>query len=63
MKVAHRHFRGTLVTWETLFDEAAEFASTLSPERIITISHSSDHSDGIVTVWYWTDEGFTDGSE
>lgn len=62
MRVAHRYFRGTLVSWETLFDKAAEFASTLAPERVITISHSSDHSDGIVTVWYWTDEELPDES-
>lgn len=53
MKVTYTHFRGTLKTWDTLFHEAAQFASTLGKDRLISISHSADHSDGIVTVWYW----------
>ncbi len=52
MAVKYEKFRGTLISWESLFLEASEFASTLKPEQIINISHSSDHSDGIVTVWY-----------
>jgi hypothetical protein len=53
MTVTYQHFRGTLKTWDSLFQEAAEFASTLGKERLISISHSADHSDGVVTVWYW----------
>jgi hypothetical protein len=52
-KVTYKHFRGTLKTWDTLFREAAEFASMVGEERLISISHSADHSDGIVPVWYW----------
>ncbi len=46
-------FRGTLKSWESLFTEAAEFASVIGPERLISISHSEDQNDGVVTVWYW----------
>jgi hypothetical protein len=46
-------FRSSLTTWESLFAEAAEFASQLGPERLINISHSADGGEGIVTVWYW----------
>lgn len=53
MRVAFKVFRGALVTWQTLFEEAASFASQVGPERLISISHSEDHSDGVVTVWYW----------
>ena len=53
MKVKYEVFRGTLATWETLFRQASEFAATLGRERVINISHSCDHSDGVVTVWYW----------
>ena len=51
--VAYRSFRGTFKSWEALFDEAAAFATELGRERLISISHSSDHSEGVVTVWYW----------
>ncbi len=53
MRVAWRVFRGSFASWETLFNEAAAFAGGIGPERLISISHSSDHHDGVVTVWYW----------
>ncbi len=53
MKVKYEVFRGTLSIWESLFKEASEFASSVGPDRVINISHSCDHSDGVVTVWYW----------
>ena len=52
--VAFRVFRGRLATWNSLFEEAATFASTLGSTRLISISHSADQGDGVVTVWYWT---------
>jgi hypothetical protein len=50
---AFRTFRGILSSWESLFSQAAAFATSLGPDRVISISHSADHSDGVVTVWYW----------
>ena len=46
-------FQSSLTTWESLFAEAAEFASQLGPERLITVSHSADQGEGVVAVWYW----------
>lgn len=54
-RVEYRMFRGTLQSWDELFSQAAAFASTLRPEELITISHSEDSNDGVVTVWYWGD--------
>jgi hypothetical protein len=34
-----------------LFRESADFATEIGPDRVLSISHSSD---GVVTVWYWT---------
>lgn len=53
-RVEFRMFRGTLISWDSLFREAADFASALAPGQLISISHSADHSDGIATVWYWS---------
>ncbi|MEN8127181.1 MAG: hypothetical protein ABFR90_05160 [Planctomycetota bacterium] len=53
MKVQFQVFRGTWTSFEALFHEAAQFASALGPERLISISHSEDENDGVVTVWYW----------
>lgn len=51
--VQFKTYRGVLTTWNSLFTQAAQFASTISREKLITISHSADGLDGVVTVWYW----------
>ncbi len=60
MHVCFKVFRGKFCTWETLFKDAAAFASQLPPKQLISISHSSDRSDGVVTVWYWSSEPSAD---
>jgi hypothetical protein len=44
---------GLLVPWDDLFAQAADFATKAGRERVIGISHSADHNQGVVTVWYW----------
>jgi hypothetical protein len=53
MEVKFEVFRGTLTSWDDLFQQAAEFASRIGKDRLIGISHSCDSNDGVVTVWYW----------
>jgi hypothetical protein len=53
VRVTWRVFRSSFTSWEKLFDEASEFASEIGQERLISISHSADHHEGVVTVWYW----------
>ncbi len=53
MKVQYKMFKGVIKSWERLFEEATEFATEIGRDRLISISHSADHSEGIVTVWYW----------
>lgn len=50
-----------MATWEELFGAAARFASDLGPGRVLNISHSVDDDDGVVTVWYWTEDDSEDG--
>ena len=52
MKVTFKMFRGSFKSWAALFREASDFASTLAPDKLISISHSASGTDGIVTVWY-----------
>jgi len=54
---AFEMFRGTMATWDQLFSQAAAFATSVGPERLISISHSEDQQDGVVTVWYWAEPG------
>jgi hypothetical protein len=51
--VKYEVFRGTLSSWDSLFADAAEMATQIGRERLISISHSEDKNDGVVTVWYW----------
>ena len=58
MHVQFKVFESSFQSWETLFREAAEFASHV--DRLISISHS--HAGpalggmGVVTVWYWSEQ-------
>ena len=51
--VAYRAFQSAFKSWDALFLQAAELATELGPERVISISHSEDHNNGVVVVWYW----------
>ncbi|MBI9018682.1 MAG: hypothetical protein JEZ07_15620 [Phycisphaerae bacterium] len=53
MKVKFRIFRGVFSSFQSLFQEASEFATSIGKENLISISHSEDKNDGVVTVWYW----------
>ena len=55
-KLKYQIFRGTFASWDELFSKAAYFATEIGPDRVLSISHSADDSDGVVTVWYWTPE-------
>ena len=55
MRVKFEVFRGALMSWRNLFEQAASFASERPSERLISISHSADSGEGVVTVWYWAD--------
>lgn len=46
-------FRTSTKLWQTLFEDAAAFATQIGPDRVQNITTSCDHSDSLVTVWYW----------
>lgn len=48
-----RTFRGAWASFDDLFRQAAAFASSVGKDDLISISHSEDGNDGVVTVWYW----------
>jgi hypothetical protein len=49
----YKMFRSRLSPWESLFQQAADFATQVGPGRLISISHSQDDGEALVTVWYW----------
>jgi hypothetical protein len=55
-KVEFQIFRGkSFVPWDDLLAQAAQLATEVGSERLITISHSADHHVGVVIVRYWRD--------
>ena len=52
-KVCFKEFRGVFSSWKNLFEQAADFATKVGRENLVSISHSEDNEDGVVTVWYW----------
>ena len=58
--VKYKHFAGG-GSWDSLFAQAAEFASQIGPDRVINISHSEDMSSGVVAVWYRAEPDSVDG--
>jgi hypothetical protein len=52
-RVKFKVFRSSFSSWESLFEEAAEFAGGLPTDRLVSISHSEDQNEGVVVVWYW----------
>lgn len=56
MRVYFEVFRSGLISWQELFQQAADFASQVGAARLISIGHSEDQNSGVVTVWYWGDE-------
>ena len=53
-RMRFKKFTAIIKSWETVFQEAADFATELGSERVVSISHSEDRGEAIVTVWYWS---------
>ena len=51
-----KFFRGSLKSWSELFTEAADFATAIGVDHIVSISHACSGADGTVAVWYWVAE-------
>lgn len=54
MRAAYSFFKaGSFTSWDTLFSEVAAFATQVGRDNLISISHSQDNNQAVVTVWYW----------
>lgn len=60
MRVKFKVFQSSMTSWESLFNEAAAFATEVGRDRLIGLSHSEGGRDwganGVITVWYWGGE-------
>lgn len=55
MEVKFEVFRSSVNSWDNLFEQAADFATSVGSEKVINISHSCDNGDGVVVIWYWSE--------
>lgn len=55
MQVRYKFFKSAFKSWDAMHEEVAEFATKIGKERLISISHSEDHNEGVITVWYWSE--------
>ena len=53
MLVKFKIFKSSIKSWPDLCGEAAAFASEQGRDRLINVSVSEDHHDGVIIVWYW----------
>jgi hypothetical protein len=56
MQMRCKYFRGTLKSWSELFEQAAEFATEVGVDQVVSISHAAAGADGTVAVWYWAED-------
>jgi hypothetical protein len=56
MPLFFKSFDSKMASREKLFKAAVEYANQLGRERILTLSHSEDRDNIVITIWYWADE-------
>jgi hypothetical protein len=53
MQVQVKVFSSNARSMGDIAAEAAEFASTINPDRLVSISHTKEDTGIWVCVWYW----------
>lgn len=56
MRLFFKAFDSKMASREKLFKAAVEYANQLGRERILTLSHSEDRDNIVITIWYWAEE-------
>ena len=56
MRITFKAFDSKMASREKLFKAAVEFANKLDPKQLITLTHSEDRDNIVITIWYWTEE-------
>jgi hypothetical protein len=52
MEVHFKEFSG-MFSWDKLYAQAAEFATHVGKDHLISITQSADGTFAMVVVWYW----------
>jgi len=56
MRVRFKTFQSQFGLRERVLQKVAEFAQQVGRERLISISHSEERDNAIITLWYWEED-------
>jgi hypothetical protein len=56
MRIVYKSFDSKMASREKLFKAVVDFANRIERKDLITLTHSEDRDNIVVTIWYWTDE-------
>jgi hypothetical protein len=56
MRLFFKSFDSKMASREKLFKAAVEYANQLGRDRILTLSHSEDRDNIVITIWYWAED-------
>ena len=56
MRVNFKTFQSFTRSWDDLRQDAAQFASSVGRDNLITITVVLEAPKGIINVWYWGEE-------
>jgi hypothetical protein len=56
MRLFFKVFDSKMASREKLFKAAVEFANQIGRDRLMTLSHSEDRDNIVITIWYWAEE-------
>jgi hypothetical protein len=61
MRVLFKAFDSKMASREKLFKAASDFANQVGKDRLITLTHSEDRDNIVITIWYWGEEEIRPG--
>jgi len=56
MRITYKSFDSKMASREKLFKAVVDYVNKISRQDLITLTHSEDRDNIVVTIWYWTDE-------
>ena len=56
LRVAFKAFDSKMASRDKLFRAATEFATQIGRDNLITLTHSEDRDNIVISIWYWTTE-------
>ena len=56
MQVRFKTFQSQFGLRERVLQKVAEYAQQVGRERLISISHTEERDNAVITIWYWEED-------